>query len=260
MPAVLRLDGADDGAFVRSEHGIGDLRPGNGGELLAGLRSERNVLRAETGGRGRCSKRLPAPEPLDDGVGGGLVGRDGLAEGTRVLGSELRLVRVVIVGDFLVARLDVGHLLLAHLRDPQDALLRNHVATLVGRVEGLDVGCGRVQPRAEGRGWNEGDFALPRLEQDRGICLPHLDGRARVHDGRSDEQLLQQPVADDHPYFFVGYALLIEEVLIGRFAELPVEALCRGDVGNLRVDQPLGQHEAEFVREGFQGLGVHQRR
>ena len=54
-------------------------------------------------------------------------------------------------------------------------------------------------------------------------------GIARVHRCRRYQQLLEQPVPDDHPNLLVGHALLREELSVGLLAELAVEALCAGE-------------------------------
>ena len=50
-----------------------------------------------------------------------------------------------------------------------------------------------------------------------------------------------------------------EERLIPLFAELAVEALGRGNLGDLAVDEALGQWEPIFVGECHQGSVVEQR-
>ena len=70
----------------------------------------------------------------------------------------------------------------------------------------------RIEPRAEGRGRDEGDLARTSLKKDRSIGRRHSDRCASIHDYRGDNQLLEKAVADDHADFLVGHALLAEEL------------------------------------------------
>ena len=79
VPAVRRLDRPDEPAGGGRECGVGNLRRSHTSELRLGLRPNRDILRREAGGCRGCGKRLPAPDPIGDRIGGCLVWRDRLA-------------------------------------------------------------------------------------------------------------------------------------------------------------------------------------
>ena len=258
MPSEIRLDRPDDRSRSGREGRSGDLGAGQGGELLAGLRTDRYVGGAKTGGRRRRDEAGPAAGARNDRVGAFAIGNHRLAYDAQIPAAVGRLIGPVKGRDFGVGRRDRCDLARADRGDPQHALLGNCIARLILRIETLEVGIGRRQAGAKRFRWHQGDLALARFEQHRGVrCRdPHRHPRIAGH--RRQHQPLQKPAGQRLAQFAVGHPILLKEGGIGLLAELAVEPARVGNARDLGIDQPLRDGQAGRIGERLNGVFLNQ--
>ena len=225
-------------------------------ELRRGLRPDRDILRREAGGCRGCGKRLPAADPIGDRIGGCLVWRDRLGDDPRLLRRIGRPVGIVIIGDFLVGRLDAGHLLRA---DPGESAGRAAPAPCSAagsprRIPGYQQPWGSArrgtQPSARRRhhpgGLREGSTHR---------ASPCPTGARALTTAGAISSCCRSPLRTIIRTSSSVMRCWLRKVAVGLLAELAVEALrAAGMFAICASIEPLGQGQAEFLGEGFQRL------